>query len=332
LQEIKKNNIGRLIIVQLNINSIRNKIEALKFIIKDSIHLLVLTETKLDDSYPTSQFLIPGFGVPFRLDRNTEGGGVLMYVNNDIACKQLKFHDFPNDIEGMFIEKNLHNKKWLIFGGYNRRKQQINFFLDKVGKALDKYISDYENIILLGDFNSETCEKDMKEFLEIYNLQNLIKKPTCFKNATSPTTIDLILTNKKRSFQDSEVIETGLSDFHKMTVTVLKVLFKKLSPIVITYRDYKKFNKDLFCRELQHEFNQSNLTDLDYNGFHCIFMKCLNSHASIKKKYLRGNNSPFMNKTISMAIMLRSRLKNKYNKNSNKFNLNAYKKTKKQVC
>ena len=54
-----------------------------------------------------------------------------------------------------------------------------------------------------------------------YNLSNLVKSPTCFKS-DSPRCIDLILTNRKRIFQNTVVIHTGLSDFHAMIVTVLK--------------------------------------------------------------------------------------------------------------
>ena len=74
----------------------------------------------------------------------------------------------------------------------------------------------------MGDFNCSVSEKVMKEFCEIYDLENLINKPTCYKNPNNPSSIDVILTNRKNSFQNSMTIETGLSDCHKMTVTVLK--------------------------------------------------------------------------------------------------------------
>ena len=59
-------------------------------------------------------------------------------------------------------------------------------------------------------------DSSMKIFWEIYKLQNLTKEPTCFKNPENPPCIDLILTNKPPSFKNAYVIETGLSDFHKM--------------------------------------------------------------------------------------------------------------------
>ena len=54
--------------------------------------------------------------------------------------------------------------------------------------------------------------------------------PTCYKNIDHPGSIDLILTNKSKSFQNTLVIETVLSDFHRLTVTVMKVYFQKQAP------------------------------------------------------------------------------------------------------
>ena len=60
----------------------------------------------------------------------------------------------------------------------------------------------------------------MKLFCGNYDLKNLIKPPACYKNPSNPTCIDLILANLPQSFQSTCVVETGLSDFHMMTLTV----------------------------------------------------------------------------------------------------------------
>ena len=78
--------------------------------------------------------------------------------------------------------------------------------------------------MLLGDFNSEPIEKALTTFSQIHILKNLINEVTSYKNTNKPSCIDLILTNRPRSFQNSCALETGLSDFHNMTLTVLKVL------------------------------------------------------------------------------------------------------------
>ena len=63
--------------------------------------------------------------------------------------------------------------------------------------------------------------------IAIYGLKNIVKEPTCFKNDENPSLIDLILTNKPKSFQNTVNVESGLSDFHKMTITVKKCEYKK---------------------------------------------------------------------------------------------------------
>ena len=185
----------------------------------------------------------------------------------------------PNDVEGLFIQFNLRNKKCILFAGYNPKKERISHFLNNIGTSLDKFIEKFDNLLLIGDFNSEIEEENMKEFREVYNLQNLIKEPTCFKSIQNPTSIDVILTNRCKNFHSSCTIETGLSDHHKMTITVLKIYYKKL-----------------------------------------------NKHAPIKEKTIRGNNAPFMNKTLSKAFMERSKLKNIYNKFPTDENQFIYKK------
>ena len=78
----------------------------------------------------------------------------------------------------------------------------------------------------------------------------MINKPTCFKKREKPSCVDLILTNCPRSFQNSCAIETGLSDFHKPLVTVMKTTYKKSQPKIIIHRSYKYFNNESFREEL----------------------------------------------------------------------------------
>ena len=131
----------------------------------------------------------------------------------------------------------------------------------------------------------------MKDFCDIYSFQNLIKEPTCFKNPTNPKCIDLMLTNRHRSFQNLCVIETGLSDFHKLTVTVLRPFLKKAEPKIIFYRDYKNFTNDnyqLLIEELSGNVNITNNTALD--SFLDISREALNKTAPLKQKFVRANS------------------------------------------
>ena len=79
------------------------------------------------------------------------------------------------------------------------------------------------------------------DFCQLYSCKNIIKDNTCFKNVQNLSCIDLIITNRPKFFQNSVVIETGLSDFHKMPLTVMKVFYEKQKPNIIKYRDYRSF-------------------------------------------------------------------------------------------
>ena len=76
-------------------------------------------------------------------------------------------------------------------------------------------------------------------------LQNLIKEPPCFKSIV-PTTIDLIFTNQKSLFMKSSAYESGLSDFHKLTTTILSKSITRGNPRDILYRDYQILDQKKF--------------------------------------------------------------------------------------
>ena len=320
LKSIRMKNINRVIIAQININSIRNKFEILSGLIKGNIDVLLITETKLDSSFPITQFLIEGFSPPYRLDRDSYGGGLLLYIREDIPSKAINGLGF--NIEAFFVELNLRKKKWLLACSYNPHCNKILDHLNEIGKNFDIILSDYDNIFCFGDYNAEAKNISLIEFCKTYELKHLIKEPTCFKNPDNPKCIDLILTNFPKSFQNSIAIDIGLSDFHKMTITVMKSYFPKQSPNVTTYRCYKTFSNDCFRDDVISGLIQNESLDKKLRKI----TKVVDKHAPKKKKYIRGNQLPYMNKALNKAIMTRTRLKNKYFKNQNEINRNAYKK------
>ena len=118
LFEIKKariRNPNKIIIENLNINSLPNKFEQLKDIVMQHTDILVLTETKLDDT----------FSEPYRLDRYRNGDGVMVYICEDMPIKLLDKHVFPYDMEGLFVELNFRKYKGLLFGTYTYHPKQI---------------------------------------------------------------------------------------------------------------------------------------------------------------------------------------------------------------
>ena len=316
-------NLGRLIVGYLNINSIRNKLDALSEINSQNIDILMISETKIDSSFPKQQFVIDGYSVPLRLDRTKDGGGLLVYIRNGIVAHQLDSFKFAEGIECISLEVNLNKKKWVLLSVYRPPTQSEEIFLDNLGRALDKYSGEFENFIILGDFNMTVNERELKNFLDLYSLKSMIKEPTCFKSE-NPKCIDLVLTNRDRSVHSTTTVETGLSDFHKMILTVLKTKYQKIGASVINYRSYKNFNESDFKRDLCEAIGNTNPTD--YESFQDVFNEVLDKHAPTKKKYVRANHAPFMTRALRKAVMLRSRLKNKHNNSRTVENWNNFRK------
>ena len=324
LNKLKLKNVNRLVIGHLNINSLPHKFDQLKSIIGKNIDILVITETKIDSSFPNSQFGIEGFSMPYRFDRNRLSGGIIVYVRDDIPSKQLTRHKFPEDIEGIFIEVNLRKTKWLIFGAYRPPSQSAQYFFKHVGFALDTYRQSYDKFLFAGDFNIEDNDPVLLEFLTNYDSKNLVKEKTCSKNPENPRCIGLFITNSVMSFQNTTTLASGLADFHKMIVTVCKTSFQKPKPKETVYRNYKKFDRDIFKDELKPKLESIT----NYESFEDVFLTILNKHVALKKKFLRSNQAPYMTKALRKAIMRRSELESKYFKNKTNENKARFKKQK----
>ena len=281
----------------------------MKLLIKEGIDILILEETKLDETFPGGQFYIDGFSPPFRKDRNRHGGGVMIYIRDDIHAMIID-SDLPKEIEGIFIELNFKNNKWLLLGTYRPPSQCSNFFYTEINKVLDKIAMNYDNLLFIGDFNETVKNTNTKLFMEKHVLNNLVKDYTCYKNPTNPSCIDLMLTNKKMSFKNSCVFDSGLSDFHRLIITSFRFKYSPGAPKQVFYRSFKHFNKHRF----QKEFRQSIENDTEFDSFDKHFLNTLEKHAPLKQKTLRANDAPYMTNALRKAIMKRTELANKYHK------------------
>ena len=104
LSELKAKNSERLVIAQININAVERKFQSLVSLIKDKVDIIMISETKLDGSFPTSQFEIEGFSSPYRLDRDSYGGGIMIFFPDYLPCRRIESYKLPGGVEGMFIE------------------------------------------------------------------------------------------------------------------------------------------------------------------------------------------------------------------------------------
>ena len=82
-------NISKLMIGHINKNSIRNKFKILSNSIKDNLDILMISEKKLDSTFPSNQFTIEGYAAQIRFDRNGRGGGILLYKWENVPARLL---------------------------------------------------------------------------------------------------------------------------------------------------------------------------------------------------------------------------------------------------
>ena len=301
-----------------------------------SLEIVCIDETKLDTSFPDKQFEIKDYQFPpYRRDRNSNGGGKMVFVKQGIINKRL--HHLETIItETICIEIIIAKTKWCVLFVYRPPDpHNQGTFFSELTNCLTKIVNLYDYFMVIGDINIEYYAKNgqnscnyLSDLCDTFSLYNLIKGKTCFKSV-SGSSIDVMLTNRRKMFMKSTTITTGLSDHHQLILSCFRSKFTKLPPKYIYYREYKKFNENNFLRELDRNLLNGNMFDGNtYSKLTRIFASTLQKHAPLKMKMIRGNHGLFMNKELSKLIMTKSRLRNKYLKWPSRENFLNFRKVK----
>ena len=249
----------------LNINSVRNKIvDAREVFGKFQLDYFVQSETKLDDCFPSAQFQIENFEIRNRRDRDKNGGGLIEFVRKCFITKKIK--EYKTKVsETIASEFTISQKKWFCLS-VDRPPTSTNLdkFFEELTNSLREAVNKYDNLIVMGDFNVDLNKTDyigfgkLEEFCDNFNLTNIAKRNKCFTK-NNKSTIDLLLTNKPRSFQVTNTTETVLSDCHKLISSFMQSYISRLKPKTIYYRNYKNFDEEKFVKDVKAaDFSFSN--------------------------------------------------------------------------
>ena len=111
LKQLRYENSFTIIIGHITINSVRDKFESLFDLANANLDALLISETKADETFLELQFIIEEFSEPYRLDRTVNGGGVLLYAEEDIPTKSIKWMRVSGSFDDLSLELNLRNKK-----------------------------------------------------------------------------------------------------------------------------------------------------------------------------------------------------------------------------
>ena len=260
LREIRVKNVNKVVIGTLNINSLASKFDQLREVIGKNLDILTIQETKLDSSFPEQQFALDGYSDPYRLDRNRFGGGIAVYVQNNIPVK-VRMDLMVDDIEVIWLQINLPYVKPLLIGCVYRPPSSPMDYLDQLCLMLDKVCDLGHETYFLGDTNIDwnSCNCTLKEKLQstarACNLSQMVEKPTrvCIRRdgSKSETCIDHIFTNCSHLCSKALSIPVGCSD-HNLVVMVRKAKLPKSGPKIVYRRSMKNFNEVEFIESVKN--------------------------------------------------------------------------------
>ena len=178
--------------------------------------------------------------------------------------------------------------KWLRSNSYYPDKGNTKQNLSSISKGLDELNSKYDDILFTGDLNSEMSEPSLDKFCQTYNLGSIVNKPTCFQNSKNPSFIEMVLTNKQERFSEAKTVEIGLSDFHKILVSVFQTNLKKQKLKIVTYHDYKCFDNEKFRESLITYFNTAK--NVPYDAFENLVLHTLDKLEPIAQKRIQSSS------------------------------------------
>ena len=249
MKDYRIKNARNYIIGHLNVNSIRNKFDAIECILSEGlVDIFAISESKLDDSFPLSHFNVTDFS-NHRKDRNRHGGGLMIYVCSEIP------HRRRLDLEP--VTQNSYDNAQLGSGDRDAAIQMIRCFFYKPSNVKDKHFAtvfselcqvlqwESSHWCIMVDTNFDmNADNVLCDLCVTYNLTNLVGGPTCFKG-NNPSAIDVSLSSEPKRFKGALNVICSLSDFHNVTCVASKLHKSYASPKTTFDRSYKNLTMNL---------------------------------------------------------------------------------------
>ena len=330
LEKIRCTYRNNIVIGHLNVNSLNLKFQEVKdLIVRCKFEVMVLSETKLDETYRDALYNIENYDM-YRQDKRSNSGGIIIYISKFLPSTQGNINNCNDDIECFSVEINCKETKLMIIGMYKNPKMNPNSFKVYFEKMNEEVFENYENVVIIGDLNFNMLQDNvLSQMCPLYNLTNIITEPTCFKS-NNATLIDVMLVSKRRKFLKGFSFDTGISDFHNLIGGVMKEHAPIPNKKIIGYRklddiDFDKVNNDLQIMNIDMNIIENNANDA-FNILHTNLIGLLDKHAPKKRKTIRKNDFHCMTKRLKKAILIRNQMRNKFFKYRTDYYLAQYRK------
>ena len=240
-----------------------------------------------------------------RRDIYIYGGGLIEFVSQGIICEKIKDMNLTVvSVSVLSLQLQRKSRSDLV----NIDLPQREAIFKEMNKIVTKVLRKYKDLIVMGNFNidvkSSNAEEDkLENFYDLFNLTNLVYSETCFMK-NSKSIIYLISTNKPLHFQKLHFAETGLSDYHKL----ISIFFKVCSSKLILKLFMVEFTRNLM-NQISYAVSKKQISTFLKNdpNQNCNLLtdksiSSINKHASLKMKFVKGNNAPLMNREIQKEI------------------------------
>jgi len=300
--------------LQINFNSLCTFIEC-----HQNLDVITLSETHTSFNENSDLYKIDGYDFILRSRANGKGGGVCIYLKNNINWER-RYELESDNIENIWVEIFLPNAHSFLICCFYRPPNSSKYLSETFIETFNKILQNVsKEVILLGDCNAnyadKTNNKDFKSMLQLNGFEQLIDKPTRITDGSS-SIIDIIATNKN-NIKHTKVISTSFSD-HEMVCCLRKINHRKFPPREIKCRNFSNYNRDELNSDIKNAnwdviYNISNVNKaVEY--FNNILETAFNKHAPMINKNVKGRPCPWLNSEIKNKMNLRDKFLRKYRK------------------
>ena len=313
-------------LAHINVRSLYPKIDEIRFLLTEmSIDVLCISEAWLDETISDSQIKVDGYIIE-RNDRNRHGGGVALYIKEDIDY-QLR-NDLDCDTECLWIQCKLASDTSILLCNLYRPPSADMTYYNDILNMVEKASSENKEIVILGDLNfnykidESLCTNPIYYLENLYLMSQIIDKPTRVTDRSS-TLIDVILTTMPEKHKSTEVFKISLSD-HFLIFTCIDVKLDRMKHKTIRFRCYKNFDRDLFMNDLRQSRvtvqNLSKYSDIVTNWvqWKTEFLRICDLHAPIRVQRVKNRYNPWITHDIIKMMYERDYIKDKAAKTKSK--------------
>lgn len=313
----KKQNIS---IAHINVRSLLAGFgEFVQIVQEHNFTVIAVTETWLTRNIADNVISIPNY-VFYRLDRGVgKGGGLGIYVSKNIKSEIINsVNTVPdNNLENIWIKLHLKNKILAVGNIYRPPHGNMNMAIDQLDQALSVILPVVDDIICVGDVNVNLLNllNPLSRTFETYNFTQLISEPTRVTNTTASLLDPIFITNPSLVSQSNVINVDEISD-HKLVCCNLTITVPKNINKLITFRDFKNFDHNVFLHDLTilpwHTLLHANDIDTKVEMLNTFILQTFDKHAPLRVIRVTKTKAPWLTEALKAMMRRRDEALRKY--------------------